>query len=128
MAGYPATQIRMPESEVEFEKNVGVLFRAILGDPNVKRAGTKGQSQDGVDLVGRRDRNPRQLVGIQCKLKEQGKKLSETEVRREVRKALKYKPVLKEYFIVTTAKDDIKLQKLAQTLAQRQLSEAPSPR
>jgi hypothetical protein len=122
MAGYEATQIRWPESDAEFEKRVGVLFRAVLNDPNVKRAGTKAQSQDGVDLVGHRDRNIRQLVGIQCKLKESGKKLSDKAVRDEVKKALKYKPLLKEYFIVTTAKDDLKLQQLAQTLTQLQLA------
>jgi hypothetical protein len=122
MVGYKATQIRMPESEVEFEKNVGVLFRAVLNDPNVKRAGRRGQPQQGVDLVGHRDRQSSRLVGIQCKLKGEGRKLSTTEVRTEVRKALKYKPLLKEYFIVTTAPDDIKLQQLAQRLTQQQFA------
>ena len=55
MAGYRATQIRKPANETEFEKNCVDLFREILGDPNVKRFGTRGQRQDGVDIVGHRE-------------------------------------------------------------------------
>jgi len=96
------------------------LFREILGDPNVKRFGTRGQRQDGVDIVGHRDRKPKQLVGVQCKLKSGRSKLTRKEVRTEVQAALKYKPRLKEYFIVATSKDDKELDQYAQELMQEQ--------
>ncbi len=116
MAGYRATPIRPPASDTEFEKNCVVLFRELLGDPNVKRLGTRGQRQDGVDLIGYRNRHPKKIVGIQCKLKTGQSRLTPREVRTEVNAALKYKPHLSEYFIVTTSKDDTKLDQLAQQL------------
>jgi len=120
MAGYRSTQIRKPESETEFEQNSVVLFCGILKDPNIKRLGTRGQKQYGVDLVGHRDRDPKQVVGIQCKLKTGTKKLSKAEVCTEVSKALKYKPPLTEYVIVTTAANDTNLQQYTQELMQAQ--------
>jgi hypothetical protein len=120
MSGYSATQIRKPAEEQDFEKKIGVLFREILKDPNVQRVGRRGQEQNGLDLVGRRGGAARKIVGIQCKLKGEGKKLTEAEVRAEVAKALKYTPRLLEYFIVTTAPDDTKIQQLVLALAQKQ--------
>lgn len=96
------------------------LFTGLLNDPNVARLGTRGQRQDGVDLVGHRDQDPRLIVGIQCKLKSGSRKLTAKEVRDEVKKALSYRPQLREYFIVTTSKDDTKLTQLAQQLMQDQ--------
>jgi hypothetical protein len=120
MAGYRPTQIRKPSNETEFEKNCVVLFREFLRDPNVKRLGTRGQRQHGVDLVGHRNRDPKEIVGIQCKLKSGAKKLTKKEVQKEVKAALGYKPPLREYFIVTTSKDDTTLDQYAQQLMQEQ--------
>jgi hypothetical protein len=64
MAGYRPTQIRMPANETEFEKNCVVRFRGLLKDPNAKRFGTRGQRQHGIDILGRRDRDARQIVGV----------------------------------------------------------------
>jgi hypothetical protein len=114
MSGYRATEIRIPKSETEFEKNCVILFRELLNDPNVKRLGTKGQKQHGVDIVGHRNGDPNHLVGIQCKLKTGSSKLTKKEVQDEIKDALKYQPLLKEYFIVTTSKDDTKLDQYAQ--------------
>jgi hypothetical protein len=114
MAGYRATQIRPPANETEFEKNCVVLFRELLGDPNTKRVGTKGQKQHGLDIVAHRDRDPKKIVGIQCKLKSGNSKLTKTEAATEIKKALGYKPHISEYFIVATSKDDIKLLQFAQ--------------
>ena len=55
MAGYTPTQIRKPSNETEFEKHCVVLFKDVLNDPNLKRLGTRGQGQDGVDIIGNRD-------------------------------------------------------------------------
>jgi hypothetical protein len=114
MAGYRATQIRPPANETEFEKNCVVLFSELLRDPGTKRVGTRGQKQHGLDIVGLRDRDPNQIVGIQCKLKSGRSKLTKKEVRDEIKKAVRYKPLLSEYFIVTTSKDDAALLPIAQ--------------
>lgn len=98
-----ATQIPKPADEQAFERASIVLWRCILRDPNVYRNGRRGQRQNGVDLVGIRHGDPAHFVGIQCKLKGDGHKLTDTEVRDEVDKALTFKPELREYFIVTTA-------------------------
>ena len=120
MAGYRPTQIRKPSDETAFETNCVVLFKDLLSDPNVKRVGTRGQFQPGVDIIGKRNRDSKQIVGIQCKLKSGVSKLTKKEVNDEVAKALTFKPRLKEYFIVTTSKDDTKLQQLALVLTQDQ--------
>jgi len=120
MVGYRATQIRPPANETEFEKNCVVLFRELLGDPNTKRVGTKGQRQQGLDIVGHRNRHSSQIVGIQCKLKSGKSKLTKTEVNDEIKKALGYKPQISEYFIVATSKDDIKLLQFAQEQMEKQ--------
>ncbi|WP_193188987.1 HTH domain-containing protein [Nisaea sediminum] len=117
MAGYKATEIRKPSNDKEFEENCVVLFREILSDPHVKTVGTSGQGQDGVDVVGNRFSDPEHIVGIQCKLKTGKSRLHESEVKEEVKKALKYTPPLREYIIVATSKDDTKLDQLAQRLA-----------
>lgn len=114
------TQVRKPLNEQDFEKHSTVLFRVLLKDPNVKRVGRRGLGQKGVDLVGNRNRQAGKVVGIQCKLKGEGKKLSEAEVRREVTKALKFRPKLTEYFIVTTAGDDTAFDELTLKLQQEQ--------
>jgi Restriction endonuclease len=120
MAGYTPTQIHKPSNETEFEKHCVVLFKDVLNDPNLKRLGTRGQGQDGVDIIGNRDGDSARPVGIQCKLKSGNKKLTKREVKTEVEKALLYQPALTEYFIITTAKDDTRLDQLGQQLAQDQ--------
>ena len=97
-----------------------VLFRELLRDPGTKRVGTRGQKQHGLDIIGLRDRDPNQIVGIQCKLKSGRSKLTKKEVRDEIKKALRYKPLLSEYFIVTTSKDDAVLLPIAQQAMQQQ--------
>ncbi|MDR3572108.1 MAG: hypothetical protein P4L81_08075, partial [Candidatus Pacebacteria bacterium] len=117
MSALAATQIPKPADEQAFERASVVLFRCLLGDPNVSRHGRRGQRQNGVDLVGIRNGDPAHLVGIQCKLKGAGHELSEKEVRDELTKALTFSPELREYFIVTTSPDDVDLQQLARELA-----------
>ncbi len=110
-------QIPKPLYEQDFEDCNEVLWRCILDDPMASKYGRRGQRQHGVDIVGRRNRNPAHLVGIQCKLKSDRHKLTEQEVHDEVSKALTFEPRLSEYVIVTTAPDDAKLQSLANKLS-----------
>lgn len=116
MSRLAASQIPKPADEQAFERASVVLWQGLLGDPNVQRVGRRGQAQNGVDLVGCRNGDPEHLVGIQCKLKGDGKQLTEDEVRHEVTEALKFTPPLREYFITTTAPDSNHLQALARSL------------
>ncbi|WKA27961.1 HTH domain-containing protein [Bradyrhizobium roseum] len=120
MSGYTPTHIGIPKNHADFERKCVVLFQELLEDPSVKRLGRSGQSQYGIDLLGYRKGNTKKLVGIQCKKKQPNKALTTTEVRTEVRRALKYKPQLSEYIIVTTGGDDTELDKLATALTKQQ--------
>ncbi len=116
MSSLAATQIPKPSDAQAFERANVILWGCLLRDPNVQRNGRLGQRQNGVDLFGIRNGDATHHVGIQCKLKSHDQELTETEVRAEVRKALTFKPPLREYFIVTTAPDDVAMQELSRTL------------
>ncbi len=115
-----STVIGIPTEDKIFERNCVPLFAGIINDPNVKLLGTRGKKQFGLDLIGRRDRDPAQPVGIQCKLITRGAKLSATVVRNEVAQALAIRPPLTEFYIVTTATDEPALDLLAIELSQEQ--------
>ena len=117
MSELTATQIPKPGDEQAFERCNEILWRCILKDETVKLYGRRGQDQHGVDLTGIRDSAPDRIVGVQCRLKGNGKELTEAEVRGEVKKALTFRPLLSEYIIVTTAPDDAKLDSLALELS-----------
>ncbi|MBD3847380.1 MULTISPECIES: hypothetical protein [Bosea] len=113
-----ATQISKPADEQAFERASVALWRGLLDDPSVQRNGRRGQRQNGVDLFGIRNDDAEWHVGIQCKLKSEGHFLTEQEVRDEVRKALTFKPPLREYYMTTTAPDDVAMQELAREITQ----------
>ena len=112
-----STQIPKPRDEQAFERCNEVLWRCILEDGTVKLHGRRGQEQHGVDLTGIRDGKSDHIVGVQCKLKGDGKLLKEEEVRKELEKALTFTPPLSEYIIVSTAPDDANLDNLAHELS-----------
>lgn len=115
-----STIIGIPTDDKVFESNCVPLFAGLLNDPNVKLLGSRGKKQFGLDLIGRRDRDPAQPVGIQCKLITRGAKLGEATVRKEVTQALTIQPPLTEFYIVTTATDEPALDFLAIELSQEQ--------
>ncbi len=114
--------IGMPTNETDFEEKCVPLFAGHVHDPNFKRVATRGKNQGGIDLIGARDRDPGQPIGVQCKLKTKGDKLSETEVRSDVGRALDIRPALTEIYVVTTASDDLAYDTLALTLRGEQLA------
>lgn len=116
MSALASTRVPIPTDEQAFERACVPLWVHLLGDPAVQQVGRRGQKQSGADLVGMRDRDPNRWVGIQCKLKGPGKQLTEAEVRREVKEALGFAPALSEFFVVTTAPDDRRIQELAQII------------
>lgn len=113
------TSIRPPKDWQDFERKSVVLFRCILGDPNVQGNGRQGQKQHGVDVFGYRNQNGN-LVGIQCKGKNQNyaSYVTVAELRREVEEAKSFKPELKEFIIITTAPDDANIQQEARIITQ----------
>lgn len=115
-----STIIGIPTDEKVFEGNCVPLFAGVINDPYVKLLGTRGKKQFGLDLIGRRDRDPAKPVGIQCKLITRGAKLAEAVVRKEVAQALAITPPLTEFFVVTTATDEPALDLLATELSQEQ--------
>ena len=90
-----ATQIPKPRGALVFERGNEILWRCILKDGSVKTYGRNGQEQYGVDGI------PDRIVGVQCKLKGERKKLTEDEDTKEVAKAPEFKPSLSEHIIVT---------------------------
>jgi hypothetical protein len=120
MTGYPPTHIPVPKNHADFERKATVLFREILKDPDAKRLGREGQLQFGIDIVGYDNGKLSRIVGIQCKKKKPNEALTAKEVRDELKKALKYKPPICKFIIVTTAPKDRKLEQLAHSLTQAQ--------
>jgi hypothetical protein len=112
----------MPANDTEFEKNCVILFQDLLNDPNAKRFGTRGQGQHGIDIIGHRDGDPNQIVGVQCKLKSGRSKLKLTELQGEITAALAYVPALSEYYVVATSKDDTKLVQYVLQVMQQQIT------
>lgn len=117
MSEFTATQIPKPANEQDFEAANEILWRCLLQTESVQLHGRRGQKQDGVDLFGIRAADPCRIVGVQAKLKSDGSFLDEKEVEAEVEKALKFKPLLSEYYIVTTSPDDARLNQLALDLS-----------
>ena len=113
-----STIIKIPSDDKTFEENCVPLFCGVLNDPNVKLVGTRGKAQSGIDLTGKRDRDPTQLVGIRCKLITRGGRLTEEIVRADFRKALTITPALTEIIVATTTNDDFEYDRIANTLSQ----------
>ena len=113
---YASIQIPKPTDEQVLERGPIELFKKVLSDPNTNTYGTRGNAQQGVDIVGKRDGDPERYVGVQCKLKKEDRVLTERIVRDEVLEALSFEPELTEFFIITTAPDSAPIQKIARKL------------
>lgn len=73
------------------------------------RHGRAGQRQRGVDIVARN--GALYPIGLQCKKRSQWPvaRITKAEIDAEVSEALKFKPALKAFYILTTAPDDVKV-------------------
>jgi hypothetical protein len=120
MTATTGTQFSKPSTFEEFEIICAAFWKAVLKDPNVQRFSRRGKGQSGIDMLGKRDRDPRQLVGVQCKLKSGTAKLTKKEVADELKQALEFRPALTEYHMMTTADVEGDLQQLALELAVEQ--------
>ena len=99
-----------PKTWEQFEELCADTFAALWSDPGLVRHGRSGQRQSGVDII---SRPGGRWTGLQCKRKGVWpvKTITTTEIDDEVKKALKFTPKLEAFWILTTAPDDVKLQK-----------------
>ena len=118
------TEIRKPKDWQTFERAMRVLMSHNLGDFGTQLSGRSGQPQDGVDIFGRRISDGK-LVGMQCKLRYQNR-ITSSELRREVTRALAFRPALNEFILATTAEKDVAIEELARLItAERRQSSHP---
>ncbi len=91
-----------PRTEQDFESLCLKLLRAYWKCPELELYATRGQAQHGVDIVDLSGREP--LCAAQCRLHEEGKVTTRSEVREEIVKAKGFNPSLDRYVIMTTGK------------------------
>lgn len=118
MVSFSSTSFPLPKNWQDFERCCRVLFSCILQDPNTQTNGRSGQRQHGVDVFGNRGGAGGPLVGVQCKGRDGqfGGQITDKELRDEVAKTEKFQPSLSEFILVTTARDDAKIQESARAL------------
>ena len=119
MSNYASFSIPKPKNWQDFENNTCILFQCILNDPNTAMHGRAGQSQNGVDIFGRRERQDSHWVGVQCKQKSGSQEVTKAELENEVAEAKKFRPRLTEFILVTTAPDDQKIQQVAREITEQ---------
>jgi hypothetical protein len=99
----------IPTDDDDFEDLCVELLRRFWGHPGLERYGTKGQEQDGVDILDLGGSTP--LHAAHCKQKEYNKSLTPAAIEEEVTKALRFTPKIGKYAILTTAKVSTQAQK-----------------
>jgi hypothetical protein len=99
-----------PKTWQQFEELCADIYAADWSDPALQRYGRAGQVQHGVDIVARHGN--RWPVGLQCRKKSQWPVVSFSmrELDEAVKDALKFRPPLQSFYILTTALVDAKLQ------------------
>ncbi len=105
-----------PRNSEDFESLCRALLKEHWSSLDIQKNARRGQEQHGVDLYGHTPE--KKLNGAQCKLHEEGKRLTKGEVLEEVEKAKTFAPPLAHYVIATTSPTDPTLQLLARELTQ----------
>ncbi len=118
---YTPYQIPKPKNWQDLETLCLAIWRKEWNTQSFKSYGRPGQHQDGVDLFGRYD-DGLEYGAIQCKCKEEEKKLTRTIITAEVNKARNFKPTIKRYVIATTFDSDVKLDSFVANLCQKNLN------
>ena len=111
-----SVEIPKPLNWQDFQRCCVPLFRNIIGDLQLQEWGREGQDQQGIDLFGFRDRDPKQPAGIQCK--RINEPITEETIRADVAKARKLRPDLTELTFATTSERDAKIQAVAAQITQ----------
>lgn len=99
-----------PRSWEQFEEFCADVFQSAWADPTLVRHGRAGQRQHGVDIVARE--GSLYSIGLQCKKRSDWPvaNLSIADIDADIRKATKFRPCLRRFYILTTAPDDVALQ------------------
>lgn len=116
-----------PRSWDQFEELCADTFQEEWQDAALVRHGRAGQSQHGVDIVGRN--GAIWPVGIQCKKKSiwPVSVVTTNDLDKEVEKAKTFEPPLKAFYLISTAPDDQSLQKRARLITERHQAEGLFP-
>lgn len=117
---YAPYQIPKPKNWQDLETLCLAIWRKEWNTKSFKMYGRPGQHQDGVDVFGRYD-DGLEFGAIQCKCKEEEKKLTKSIIKAEVDKAKNFKPTIKRYVIATTFDSDTKLDTYVAELCQQNL-------
>lgn len=117
MGLFRAKQLPLPASDDAFEELCVDVWKRLLNDPSAQRYGRRGQTQYGVDIIGRRDGSV-DWVGVQCKLRRAGP-LSPDEIERDMEAAVRMNPRLAEFVIATTVRRDTALQDFVRRQTER---------
>lgn len=107
-----------PGTWQRFEELCADTFEAVFRDPALVRYGRSGQAQSGIDILA--TDGAISPIGLQCKQKRRWpvRKLTTADIDAEVAKALKFTPLLKAFYILTTAPGDTRLDNHAAKLTQ----------
>ena len=110
MSSVADSQLPPPKSWDAFEELCADLFEREWQYPQTERYGRQGQRQHGVDIFGLR--NGTDNAGVQCKGKSRwpAKNLTKKEIDKEIIKAQKFTPELRELIFATTSDNDVKIQ------------------
>lgn len=104
LAGRLSHHIPKPKDWQAFQRNCVFLYRAELNDPHAVEYGRQGQTQRGIDIIGKRNGNPDRYVGIQCR--HVVEPLKQTKIMADCRAALDVNANLREIIFATTAPND----------------------
>lgn len=103
-----------PRGWEDFEDLCRDLWRLIWNDPNTTKYGSRGQVQNGVDILGRPDRGS-EWAGIRCRV---SSTLAERNIIEAVERAKAFKPEISSFTIATTSPRDANLQAIARRVSE----------
>jgi tetratricopeptide (TPR) repeat protein len=118
MSDVLSRELPAPKRWQELESICFDVFSRLWKTTDAELHGRTGQPQAGVDVYGT-NRVEGLFTGVQCKGKDAdyGGALTERELRDEVAKALTFQPPLEAYVVVTTAPNDVAVQKVAREIS-----------
>lgn len=118
MSDVLSRELPAPRRWQELESIAFDVYGRLWKTTDAELHGRTGQPQAGVDVYGT-NRVELLFTGVQCKGKDSdyGGVLTEKELRDEVAKALTFEPPLEAYILLTTAPNDIGIQKVARAIS-----------
>jgi hypothetical protein len=108
------------KDDVEFEELIRDICALEWHDPGTELNGRGGQKQFGVDVFGQPADQDGAYYGVQCKLRPSQKKLTETQIEKEIEEARNFPHPLKKLTIATDTPRDNNLQFLINDISERE--------